>query len=51
MASEVSVRVLKTVPELEEVRPSWESWPGNRDSEIETYLMCNRCQRTIGRTL
>src|SRR5258708_182 len=40
MESDVKVKVLKAVPEIEEVRPIWESWPGNRDSEIETYLMC-----------
>ncbi|MGB7602785.1 MAG: GNAT family N-acetyltransferase, partial [Candidatus Sulfotelmatobacter sp.] len=40
--SEVSVKVLRTLPELEGIRREWESWPGNRDSEIETYLMCLR---------
>lgn len=35
-----SVKVLRTVAELEGIRREWESWPGNRDSEIETYLMC-----------
>ena len=38
MESEVHVRVLKTVPELEEVRAVWQSWGGNRDSEMESYL-------------
>src|SRR5579864_8236253 len=40
MESKVCVRVLKTVAALEEIRAFWESWPGNRDSEMETYLMC-----------
>jgi hypothetical protein len=35
-----SVKVLRTVAELEGIRGEWESWPGNRDSEIDTYLMC-----------
>ena len=35
-----SVKVLRTLPELETIRHEWESWPGNRDSEMETYLMC-----------
>lgn len=38
VASALNVRVLKTLPELEEVRAQWESWPGNRDSEINSYL-------------
>lgn len=38
MGQEVRVRVLKTFPELEEIRPEWESWPGNRDSEM-TFLL------------
>jgi hypothetical protein len=38
MGQEVHVRVLKTPPELEEIRREWESWPGNRDSDIDYYL-------------
>jgi hypothetical protein len=38
MESSVHVRVLKTLPELQEVRGAWKSWPGNRDSEMESYL-------------
>jgi hypothetical protein len=38
MDSEAFVKVLRAIPELEEIREVWESWPGNRDSEIETYL-------------
>jgi len=32
------VRVLKTLTDLEGVRSAWESWPGNRDSEMDSYL-------------
>jgi hypothetical protein len=32
------VKVLRTSPELEELRNVWESWPGNRDSEMRSYL-------------
>jgi hypothetical protein len=39
MGSEACVRVLRTIAELEEIREVWECWPGNRDSEIDTYLM------------
>jgi len=49
MESEVRVRVLKTLPELEEFRPAWESWPGNRDSEIESYLTTLRSNRATVR--
>jgi hypothetical protein len=38
MCSEASVKVLRGIAELEEIREIWESWPGNRDSEIESYL-------------
>ena len=37
MSSPLSVRILRTLPELEEVRQVWQSWPGNRDSEMESY--------------
>ena len=33
-----SVKVLRTLPELEKIRHEWQSWPGNRDSEMESYL-------------
>jgi hypothetical protein len=42
MISKTSVRVLRTIPELEAIRDAWESWPGNRDSEMDTYLACLR---------
>ena len=38
MENLASVKVLKTAEELEGIRESWESWPGNRDSEIDSYL-------------
>lgn len=38
MGKEASVRVLRTLPELEEIRQAWESWPGNRDSEMVSFL-------------
>jgi hypothetical protein len=38
MLSEASVKVLRAVSELEEVRQEWESWPGNRDSDIHPFL-------------
>ena len=38
MDREASVRVLRAIPELGEIREVWESWPGNRDSEMQSYL-------------
>jgi len=38
MNNEVSVKVLRTVSELEEIRREWESWPGDRDSDIYSFL-------------
>jgi hypothetical protein len=40
--STYSVRVLRTLAELERIRSVWQSWPGNRDSEMDTYLACLR---------
>ena len=37
METPACVRVLRTLPDLEEIRHEWESWPGNRDSEMESY--------------
>jgi hypothetical protein len=34
----VSVKIVRSVVELEEIREAWNSWPGNRDSEIDSYL-------------
>lgn len=33
-----AVRVVKTPEEVEGLRQWWESWPGNRDSEIDSYM-------------
>jgi len=33
-----TIRTLRSVVELEQVREAWSSWPGNRDSEMESYL-------------
>jgi hypothetical protein len=49
MDSEASVRILRAIPELEEIREVWESWPGNRDSERETYLTFLRSNPTTVR--
>ena len=37
MPTESSVRVLRTLAELEEIRQEWESWPGHRDSDIDFF--------------
>ena len=34
----VAVSILRTVPELERIRTAWQSWPGNRDSSMESHL-------------
>jgi len=49
MLSEASVKVLRTASELEEIRPEWESWPGNRDSDIHSFLMFLRLNPGIVR--
>jgi Acetyltransferase (GNAT) domain len=38
MDRDVHIRVLKSLPELEEIRDQWEAWGGNRDSQIDCYL-------------
>jgi hypothetical protein len=38
MPTEALVRVLRTLPELEEIRREWESWPGTRDSDMDLFL-------------
>jgi hypothetical protein len=38
MAAQSFVKTLRAIPELEEIREVWESWPGNRDSEMNSYL-------------
>ena len=39
MDSEVSLKVLRAISEFEEIREVWESWPGNCDFDIYSYLM------------
>src|SRR5208282_4893805 len=39
MVTQALVKTLRAIPELEEIREVWASWPGNRDSEIDTYMM------------
>lgn len=38
MTDEVSIKILRSFSELQIIREVWESWPGNRDSEMESYL-------------
>jgi GNAT acetyltransferase-like protein len=38
METRACVRVLRTLPKVEDIRHVWESWPGNRDSDIDSYL-------------
>jgi hypothetical protein len=49
MPNEATVQVLKSVPELEIIREVWESWPGNRDSQMEPYLSHLRSNAAIMR--
>ena len=47
MDSDPSVRILRQIPDLEEIRTVWESWPGNRDSEMESYLTFMRSNPSV----
>jgi len=38
MTENTCVKVLRRISELESIRQVWESWPGNRDSEMESFL-------------
>jgi len=38
MSTRVSVKVLRTVSELEEIRAWWESWPGHPQSDMRLFL-------------
>jgi GNAT acetyltransferase-like protein len=49
MASEATVRVLRTLAEVEEIRPWWGSWPGNPDADIDLYLSFFRAGTAIVR--
>ena len=42
MAPEWTVRVLRTLAEVEEIRPWWEGSKGNPDGDIDVYLSCFR---------
>jgi hypothetical protein len=35
---ETSIRTLRSVAELEQLREAWSCWPGNRDSEMDSFL-------------
>jgi Acetyltransferase (GNAT) domain len=37
MNSQAHVKVLRTLPELEEIRQEWEIWHGHRDSDIDFF--------------
>ena len=39
MHTAASVKVLRTLPELDGIRREWLSWNGSRDSEMDSYLM------------
>jgi Acetyltransferase (GNAT) domain len=41
------VKVFRTVPELEQIRSSWESWPGNRDSDPNIYFTILRSRPEV----
>lgn len=38
MPNNANVKVLRAAVELETIREVWESWPGNRDSQMDSYL-------------
>jgi len=38
MGTDVQVRVLRTISEIDEIRSTWGAWPGNRDSDPDAYL-------------
>jgi CelD/BcsL family acetyltransferase involved in cellulose biosynthesis len=45
----VEVRVLRSLAELEEIRPYWESWPGHPESRMDFYLSLLRSTPDIVR--
>src|ERR1700689_1615096 len=49
MVPEATVRVLRTVAEVEEIRPWWGSWQGNPDADIDFYLSFFRAGTEIVR--
>jgi Acetyltransferase (GNAT) domain len=38
MADELQIKILRAISELESIREVWESWPGNRDSHIDSFI-------------
>src|ERR1700761_5733873 len=36
--STLTVRELRDIRDLDSISDAWRSWPGNRDSELESYL-------------
>jgi hypothetical protein len=49
MVPETTVKVLRTLSEVEEIRPSWGSWQGNPDADIDLYLSFFRAGTDIVR--
>jgi hypothetical protein len=49
MVPESTVRVLRTLAEVEEIRPWWGAWPGNPDADIDLYLSFFRAGTEIVR--
>src|SRR5580700_12195573 len=35
---DATIRTLRSIAEIEQLRQSWSFWPGNRDSEMDSYL-------------
>jgi hypothetical protein len=38
MSSDVNMCVLRSLSEIEQIRPVWESWPGNPESDLDFYV-------------
>lgn len=38
MHDQVRIRIINSLPEIEEIRACWASWDGHRDSDIDLYL-------------
>jgi hypothetical protein len=49
MVPEATVRVLRTLSEVEEIRSTWGSWQGNPDADIDFYLSFFRAGTEIVR--
>ena len=46
-APALSLRVLRTLPELESLRGVWTSWKGHRDSDIDFFAEFVRCRPEV----